>query len=67
MDYCVFDRGTEDWIAYCERLELYFTDNTVNNLAKQQVILLISAEQGHMHSPRTAKCQVIDKASEGSP
>lgn len=35
-----FDRGTEDWKAYCERLEQYFLANDVDDAAKQRAILL---------------------------
>ena len=35
-----FDRGVEDWTAYCERLEQYFLDNDVGEVAKQRAILL---------------------------
>ena len=35
-----FDRGVEDWTAYCERLEQYFMANDVKDAGKQRAILL---------------------------
>ena len=35
-----FDRGAEDWAAYCERLEQYFLANDVEDADKQRAILL---------------------------
>ena len=35
-----FDRGQEDWSAYCERLEQYFVANDVQDLSKQRAVLL---------------------------
>ena len=35
-----FDRGVEDWMAYCERLQQYFLANDVANADKQRAILL---------------------------
>jgi hypothetical protein len=35
-----FDRATEDWTSYTERLEQYFAANDVESAAKQRAILL---------------------------
>ena len=35
-----FKHGAEDWTAYCERLEQYFTANDVDDAGKQRAILL---------------------------
>ena len=35
-----FNRGVEDWQAYCERLEQYFLANDVKDVAKKRAILL---------------------------
>ena len=35
-----FDRGVEDWAAYCERLEQYFLANDVTDPTKQLAVLL---------------------------
>ena len=35
-----FNRGEEDWTAYCERLEQYFLANDVASAEKQRAILL---------------------------
>ena len=35
-----FKHGAEDWTAYCERLEQYFTANDVDDAGKKRAILL---------------------------
>ena len=35
-----FDRSMDDWTAYCERLEQYFTANDVEDADKKRAILL---------------------------
>lgn len=39
-NFGAFDHGTEEWMAYCERLEQYFLANDVEDAGKQRAILL---------------------------
>ena len=48
-----FDRGAEDWAAYCERLEQYFLANDVEDVEKQRAILLSVCGTGTYQLIRT--------------
>ena len=39
-NFGAFDYGTEEWMAYYERLEQYFFANDVEDAGKQRAILL---------------------------
>ena len=38
-----FNHGAEDWTAYCERLEQYFTANDVDDAGKQKFCMVLQS------------------------